>query len=119
MTYWTKYRKNGDEVKSGWVCDNCDKWNNRPTPYCPHCGEKIKAKLHDPKSNSVDEFIEASDWMDWVDEYTQKIYVIYWQWCIKEGLDPESKIVFMRQVLDRYPDLKSVPYKGKRKFRRV
>jgi hypothetical protein len=119
MALWTKFHKNGDEVKNGWVCDSCDGWNNRPTKYCPNCGEKIKGKIANPVLTSVDDFIEASDWNDWIDEYTQDVYTIYWRWCIKEELQPETKVVFMRRVLAEYSELKSVPYKGKRRFRRI
>ena len=119
MALWTKYHKNGDQVKNGWVCDSCDGWNNRPSNYCPNCGEKIKGKVDNLALTSVDEFIEASDWHDWIDEYTQDVYTIYWQWCIRTNLEPEKKVVFMRRVLAEYPELKSVPYKGKRRFRRV
>ena len=119
MALWTKFHKNGDEVKNGWVCDSCDGWNNRSTKYCPHCGERIKGKLQDPKFTSIDKFIEASDWNDWVDQYTQDVYLIYWRWCLKEGFEPESKVMFMRRVLEEYPDLKSIPYHGKRKFKKV
>ena len=27
--------------KNGWMCDNCDGWNNRATKFCPHCGAKM------------------------------------------------------------------------------
>ena len=27
--------------KNGWICDNCDGWNNRATKFCPHCGAKM------------------------------------------------------------------------------
>ena len=27
--------------KNGWICDNCDGWNNRVTKFCPHCGAKM------------------------------------------------------------------------------
>lgn len=30
-----------DFVKGGYICSCCFKRNNEPTPYCPHCGEKI------------------------------------------------------------------------------
>lgn len=118
ITYWTKYHKNGDEVSNGWVCSNCDKRNYLPTPYCPYCGEKVKSKIQGPKETSVDAFIEASCWEDWINQYTEDVYTIYWQWCIKEGLEPEKKVTFMRRVLNECPELKSVPYKGKRRFRR-
>lgn len=119
MTVWTKHRKNGEEIKNGWICDNCDRRSYLPTPYCPYCGERVKGKVVSATTTSVDEFIEASDWKDWINQYTEDVYTIYWQWCIKESLDPQNKIVFMRRILDEYPDLRSVPYKGKRKFKRV
>lgn len=119
LSVWTKYHKNGDKVSNGWVCDECDRRSYLPTPYCPYCGKRIKGKIKEPKMNSVDDFIESSDWNDWIDEYTQDVYTIYWKWCVKEDLTPEPKVVFMRKVLTEYPELKSVPYKGKRKFKRM
>ena len=119
MTLWTKFYKNGSEVKNGWVCDNCDRRSYLPTPYCPYCGEKVKCKVHNKPTNSVDEFIEASEWTDWINQYTEDVYTVYWQWCIRTNLKPESKVVFMKRVLAEYPELQSVPYKGKRRFRRV
>ena len=119
MALWTKYHKNGDQVKNGWVCDNCDRRSYLPTPYCPYCGEKSKAKLSDPKYTNIDEFIEASDWTDWINQYTEDVYTIYWKWCTKNGYNTASKITFMRRVLDAFPELKSVPWNGKRRFRRV
>lgn len=119
MAFWTKFHKNGDEVSSGYVCDECDGWNSRSTKYCPHCGVKIKATLSIPRETSVDDFIEASCWRDWINQPTQKVYDIYWNWCIKEGLEYENKVHFMRTILDRIPDLRSSPMKGKRYFREV
>ena len=119
MALWTKYHKNVDQVKNGWVCDSCDKKNTKATPFCPYCGEPMKSRISVPTVTSVDSFIEASDCTDWIGKPTQEIYEIYWRWCIKEELPPESKVVFMRKVLTEYPELKSVPYKGKRRFRRM
>ena len=119
MALWTKYHKNGDQVNNGWVCDACDGWNNRITKFCPNCGEPMKTHISIPTVTSVDDFIEASDWEDWINKSTQEVYVIYWKWCIKEEFSPVDKISFMKRVLSEYPELKSSPMKGKRYFRRV
>lgn len=118
MALWTKVHKDGTEIKTGWICDECDGWNSRCTKYCPHCGIRIKNKLSIPTITSIDEFIEASDWTDWIDQLTDDVYNTYWSWCIKEGLKPQSKITFMRKILGKYPELKSSPYKSQRYFRR-
>ena len=119
MALWAKYHKNGDQVKNGWVCDACDGWNNRVTKFCPNCGKSMKAAIGVPTVTNVDDFIEASDWTDWIDKPTQEIYEIYWRWCVKDELPPVDKISFMKQVLAEFPDLKSSPMKGKRYFRRA
>lgn len=117
MGWWTKFYKNEEEVTNGWVCNECDHRNGKATPYCPYCGEKMKARISNPTFTSVDDFVDASDWRDWIDHPTQEIYDIYWNWCIKEELPIENKINFMKQVLNMIPDLKSSPMKGKRYFR--
>ena len=119
MSLWTKYHKSGYQVKNGWVCDSCDGWNNRTTKFCPHCGTPIKGKMQEPKTSSVDEFIEASDWTDWINQFTEDVYTIYWRWCTKNDHPCESKVVFMRKVLSEFPELKSVPWHGKRRFRKT
>lgn len=119
MTYWTKFHKDGKEVGSGWVCGICDRRNQLPTPYCPYCGTLLEGKMQETKQTSVDMFMEASHWEDWINRYTEDVYEIYWNWCIRTEVIPLSKIIFMRQVLAAHPQLKSVPYKGKRRFKAV
>lgn len=117
MGLWIKTRDNGEIIEHGWLCDQCGGWNNRPAKYCPHCGKLMKGKIALVTETNVDEFIEASNHTDWIGKPTQDVYTIYWQWCIKHEYTPLNKIKFMRQVLGRFPDLKSVPYKGKRFFK--
>ena len=119
MALWTKYHKNGDQVNNGWVCDSCDRKNTKATPFCPYCGERMKYRISIPTITTVDDFIEASDWEDWIDKPTQEVYEIYWRWCIKEETTPVDKITFMKQILSECPDLKSSPMKGKRYFRKA
>ena len=119
LALWTKYHKNGDQIKNGWVCDACDRKNTKATPFCPYCGESMKSRISIPTATSVDDFIGASDWGDWINQPTQAIYEIYWRWCIKEEVSPVDKITFMKQVLAECPDLKSSPMKGRRYFRSV
>lgn len=41
---WQKYYKSGTTVSDGFVSSCCDMWNERETPYCPHCGAKMDGK---------------------------------------------------------------------------
>lgn len=38
---WQKHYKGGTTVSDGFVSSCCDMWNERKTPYCPHCGAKM------------------------------------------------------------------------------
>lgn len=38
---WQKHYKSGTTVSDGFVSSCCDMWNERKTPYCPHCGAKM------------------------------------------------------------------------------
>ena len=38
---WLKQYKSGVTVSDGFVSSCCDIWNERKTPYCPHCGVKM------------------------------------------------------------------------------
>ena len=79
----------------------------------------MKSRITIPTVTTVDDFIEASDWTDWINQSTKEVYEIYWRWCIKEDRPPVDKISFMKRVLSEYPELKSSPMKGKRYFRLV
>ena len=41
---WQKHYKSGTTVSDGFVSSCCDMWNERETPYCPHCGAKMDGK---------------------------------------------------------------------------
>ena len=84
--------------------------------YCPCCGRRMKSKF---LNVTVEEFIEASDFEDWINQTTESVYQIYWKWCIKKGYSPTNKIVFVKAILNEFPELKSSPCKGKRYFRKA
>lgn len=42
--YWRREYKSGTSVENGMVSSCCDVWNERPTPFCPHCGAKMDGK---------------------------------------------------------------------------
>lgn len=119
MALWSKYHANGEEIKNGWVCDSCDGWSSRISNYCPHCGERMKDRIAIPKWSNVKDFVNASDWTDWINQTTESVYIIYWQWCVKNEFIPVTKVNFMRQVLAQVQELKSSPCRGKRYFRLV
>lgn len=68
---------------------------------------------------SVEKFSEASWWNDWIDQPTDSVYNIYWKWCISHEYPPASKQVFLRQLFQLYPMLKSVPMRGVRYVRQT
>lgn len=78
-----------------------------------------QAVTDNPLRESVLEFFQASHWEDWVDETSDAVYTIYWQWCVKHGHNPECKNVFMKSVRQCYPQLTTVPNRGKRYIREV
>ena len=41
---WQKHYKSGTTVSDGFVSSCCDMWNERETPYCPHCGARMDGK---------------------------------------------------------------------------
>lgn len=47
---WLKQYRSSTKVNKGFVSSCCDMWNERKTPYCPHCG----AKMHTTDNNSDD-----------------------------------------------------------------
>lgn len=44
---WQKHYKGGTTVSDGFVSSCCDMWNERETPYCPHCGAKMNEERED------------------------------------------------------------------------
>lgn len=44
---WQKHYKSGTTVSDGFVSSCCDMWNERKTPYCPHCGAKMAGERKD------------------------------------------------------------------------
>lgn len=41
--HWRNFYKSGIKVDKGVVSSCCDMWNERASPYCPHCGAKMDA----------------------------------------------------------------------------
>lgn len=78
-----------------------------------------QAVMENPIRESVLNFFDASHWEDWLDATSDSVYVIYWQWCIRNGHSPESKIVFMRSLIQAHPQLTTVPKNGKRYIREM
>ena len=44
---WLKHYKSGTTASDGFVSSCCDMWNERKTPYCPHCGAKMNEERED------------------------------------------------------------------------
>lgn len=38
---WLNQYRSGVKVNEGFVSSCCDMWNERKTPYCPHCAAKM------------------------------------------------------------------------------
>lgn len=68
--------------------------------------------------DSVKEFCDASHYEDWIGMRVEELYGAYWNWCMKEHLQPCSKHQFGRQIFQSHPFLHSVPMKGKRYVRK-
>ena len=76
-----------------------------------------EAVKESPLNESVTEFCEASYWKDWIGMLISDLYSIYWKWCIGQGYTPLSNIAFSQQLFRIYPQLKTIPMKGKRYIR--
>ena len=47
---WVTHYRSGTTVAEGYVSTCCDMWNNRKSPYCPHCGALMDGGDSDAKS---------------------------------------------------------------------
>lgn len=68
---------------------------------------------------SVKEFCDASHWEDWLGMPIDDLYQIYWKWCVSHGYTPLSKQGFSRQLMLKYPMLKTVPTKMDSGYARI
>ena len=79
--------------------------------------EAIKLK---PTQECVKEFIEASDYHDWIGMSINELYKIFWEWCIKHRYtNIPQKQGFSRQLMSHYPMLKVIPIQIDGKSHRV
>lgn len=62
--------------------------------------------------DSVKEFADSSWYEDWLGMSISDLHEIYWKWCVSNGYTPISKQGFSRQLMVRYPMLKTVPTKS-------
>lgn len=62
---------------------------------------------------SVVMFNDASWYEDWIGMSTLSLYEIYWEWCVSNGYTPITQVCFTRQIMQMYPNLKTVPTKSK------
>lgn len=70
-------------------------------------------------NESVEHFGEASWWEDWLGVSINALHKIYWKWCVSHGYTPLSKQPFSRQLMQLYPQLKTVPTKQGGSYHRV
>lgn len=68
--------------------------------------EAIKAVA---TNDSVKEFCEASYYGDWLGMPINDLFAIYWRWCVSHGYTPLQVQGFSRQIMSKYPMLKTVP----------
>jgi hypothetical protein len=68
---------------------------------------------HTLVDESVVMFNEASWYEDWIGMSTSYLHKIYWKWCVSNRYTPLSQISFTRQIMQMYPNLKTVPTKNK------
>lgn len=82
--------------------------------YRIKAGYTVKQAMSDiPIKNSIKRFVDGSDWHDWLDQTTTTVYNSYFDWCKKNKMVAETKILFMKQLFLLIPWLKSVPMKDK------
>ena len=62
---------------------------------------------------SVVMFNEASWYEDWIGISTTYLHEIYWKWCVSNGYTPITQVKFTKQIMQMYPNLKTVPTKDK------
>ncbi len=68
---------------------------------------------------SVEQFSEASCWEDWLGMSINDLHKIYWKWSIQHGYSALQKQGFSRQLISKYPMLKTVPTKRGDKCYRI
>jgi len=72
-----------------------------------------------PIDESVQQFTEASWYQDWIGLSTSYLYEIYWKWSVSQGYTPIQLKGFTRQLMNIYPNLKTVPTRHKHGCNRV
>ena len=70
-------------------------------------------------NESVEQFAEASYYLDWIGMPINDLHKIYWRWSIEHGYSPLQKQGFSRHLLTLYPQLKTVPNRIDSKCQRV
>lgn len=70
-------------------------------------------------NESVEQFADASCYLDWVGMPISDLHEIYWKWCISNGYSPLSTQPFSRHLLSLYPQLKTVPNKTSNGCKRI
>lgn len=70
-------------------------------------------------NESVEQFAEASYYLDWIGLPINDLHKIYWRWSIEHGYSPLQKQGFSRHLLKLCPQLKTVPNRINDKCQRV
>ena len=70
-------------------------------------------------NESVEQFAEASYYLDWIGMSIDDLHKIYWRWSIEHGYSPLQKQGFSRHLLKLCPQLKTVPNRINDKCQRV
>ena len=68
---------------------------------------------------SVEQFAEASYYLDWIGMPINNLHEIYWRWSVSHGYKQIKKQGFSRHLLKLYPQLKTVPNRINDKCQRV
>lgn len=70
-------------------------------------------------NESVEQFVEASYYLDWIGMPINDLHKIYWRWSIEHGYSPLQKQGFSRHLLKLCPQIKTVPNRINDKCKRV
>ena len=70
-------------------------------------------------NESVEQFADASYYLDWIGMSITDLHKIYWRWSIEHGYSPLQKQGFSRHLLKLCPQLKTVPNRINDKCQRV
>ena len=70
-------------------------------------------------TDSVEQFVEASWWEDWIGMSINALHEIYWRWCVSNGYTPLPKQPFSRHLMQLNPQLKTVPSRVNKRCLRV